>query len=286
MAAAHDSNNCGLLEIPEASDWADLFGFSYHVLYDEVLWYRSLGCFADILEHRGDLERSKARREQAKVVAKILVKKFWPSTSQHEVTDLDMEQRFSFTDAQNALGDARYLMAQISPFSFSWRCDVYGNILAFLTGLLDKERALMTFRFLWGVGANEPGLVKNLYPPVQAGDPEWRSYYTVNLLNLPNHYHNGGIWPFVGGMWVRYIYKRWRGWRRAAAARETAFARSVTRMGIQRVALARRRVRWGRRFRRGVRRASSGRVMTCTWIRSRWGSRFWFRLRVAQPKPL
>ena len=205
--AAHDSNNCGLLEIPEASDWADLFGFSYHVLYDEVLWYRSLVCFADILEHRGDLERSKARREQAKVVAKILVKKFWPSTSQHEVTDLDMEQRFSFTDAQNALGDARYLMAQISPFSFSWRCDVYGNILAFLSGLLDKERALMTFRFLWGVGANEPGLVKNLYPPVQAGDPEWRSYYTVNLLNLPNHYHNGGIWPFVGGMWVRYIYK-------------------------------------------------------------------------------
>jgi glycogen debranching enzyme len=57
------------------------------------------------------------------------------------------------------------------------------------------------------VGANEPGLVKNLYPPVQAGDPEWRSYYTVNLLNLPNHYHNGGIWPFIGGMWVRYVYK-------------------------------------------------------------------------------
>ena len=63
---------------------------------------------------------------------------------------------------------------------------------------------MMTFRFLWGVGVNDPGPVKNLYPPVQAGDPEWREYYTVNLLNLPNHYHNGGIWPFIGGMWVRY----------------------------------------------------------------------------------
>ena len=205
---AHDSNNCGLLEIPEASDWADLFGFSYHVLYDEVLWYRSLVCFADILERRGEVELAKERRTQAEGVSKLLVKKFWPSTSMEGGSkDGDSEQRFSFTDAQNSLGDARYLMAQISPFSFSWRCDVYGNILAYLTGLLDKERALMTFRFLWGVGANEPGLVKNLYPPVQAGDPEWRSYYTVNLLNLPNHYHNGGIWPFVGGMWVRYIYK-------------------------------------------------------------------------------
>ncbi len=64
-----------------------------------------------------------------------------------------------------------------------------------------------TFRFLWGVGANQPGPVKCLYPPVQAGDPEWRPYFTVNMLNLPNHYHNGGIWPFIGGLWVRYIHK-------------------------------------------------------------------------------
>ena len=53
--AAHDSNNCGLLEIPEASDWTDLFGCSYHVLYDEVLWYRSL----DLLQpHRRPPRRS------------------------------------------------------------------------------------------------------------------------------------------------------------------------------------------------------------------------------------
>jgi hypothetical protein len=29
----------------------------------------------------------------------------------------------------------------------------------------------------------------------------------VNLLNLPGHYHNGGIWPFIGGMWVRFIHR-------------------------------------------------------------------------------
>ncbi|HKJ90384.1 MAG TPA: hypothetical protein VJ960_04585, partial [Oceanipulchritudo sp.] len=33
----------------------------------------------------------------------------------------------------------------------------------------------------------------------------WRNYYTVNLLNLPDHYHNGGIWPFIGAQWIRYI---------------------------------------------------------------------------------
>lgn len=200
--AAHDSNNCGLLEIPEASDWADLFGFSYHVLYDEVLWYRSIDCYARLVERLGDPEKASGYRKQAAMVRDKFLRTFWPST-----TGTEGVNSHTFTDAQYSLGDARYLVAQVSPFSFSWRCDVCGNLLAFLTGLLDPEKAMMTFRFLWGCGVNDPGPVKNLYPPVQAGDPEWRSYYTVNLLNLPNHYHNGGLWPFIGSMWVRYIHR-------------------------------------------------------------------------------
>lgn len=200
--AAHDSNNCGLLEIPEASDWADLFGFSYHVLYDEVLWYRSLDCYARLVEKLGDSDKAAAYRKQTAFVREKFLRTFWPTTRQE-----DGRPGHTFTDTQYSLGDARYLVAQVSPFSFSWRCDVCGNLLAFLTGLLDSERAMMTFRFLWGTGVNDPGPVKNLYPPVQAGDPEWRAYYTVNLLNLPNHYHNGGLWPFIGSMWVRFIHR-------------------------------------------------------------------------------
>lgn len=199
---AHDSNGCGLLEIPEASDWADLFGFSYHVLYDEVLWHRTLDCYVRLAANLGEHEKAEGYRRHATFVRRKFMQTFWPTTGRGD--DLPGH---TFTDAQYSLGDARYLVAQVSPFSFSWRCDVCGNLLAFLTGLLDKERALMTFRFLWGCGVNDPAPVKNLYPPVQAGDPEWRSYYTVNLLNLPNHYHNGGIWPFIGSMWVRFIHR-------------------------------------------------------------------------------
>lgn len=52
--SAHDSNNDGLLGIPEASDWTDLFGRSYNVSYDEVLWYRANVCFGRILEMIGE----------------------------------------------------------------------------------------------------------------------------------------------------------------------------------------------------------------------------------------
>ena len=56
--SAHDSNTDGLLEIPEAGDWTDLFGRSYHVLYDEVLWYRANVCYGRILEYQQDFERA------------------------------------------------------------------------------------------------------------------------------------------------------------------------------------------------------------------------------------
>jgi hypothetical protein len=111
----------------------------------------------------------------------------------------------SFADQQFSLGNTSYLLAEITPFGFDWRCDVYGNILAGLFNVIDLERTRVAFRFMWGVGVNEPFPVVNLYPPVNAGDPGWRNYYTVNLLNLPHHYHNGGIWPFIGAQWVRFI---------------------------------------------------------------------------------
>lgn len=197
-----DANNCGLLEIPEAGDWTDLFARSYHVLYDEVLWYRALNYYSKILRHRKNDSQAAEYENQSERVRRIILKAFWPSTVR-----LDHEHGPMFSDAQFGLGDARYLVAQVSPFNYSWRCDVYGNLMAYITNVVDKERAMLTFQFLWGVGANDPGPVKNVYPPIHAGDPEWREYFTVNLLNLPNHYHNGGIWPFIGGLWVRYIHK-------------------------------------------------------------------------------
>jgi sucrose-6F-phosphate phosphohydrolase len=197
-----DSNNDGLLEIPEAGDWTDLFGRSYHVLYDEVLWYRATVAYSRLLElqKRFDEAADYLRRSQA-LRSKIL-DVFWPSTK-----PAASPQAFRFAQSQSSVGDSSYLLAEISPFGFNWRCDVLGNVQGFIANVLDADRARTAFKFMWGVGVNEPYPVVNLYPPVQSGDPDWRSYYTVNLLNLPGHYHNGGIWPFIGGMWVQFIHR-------------------------------------------------------------------------------
>ncbi|HLX94147.1 MAG TPA: HAD-IIB family hydrolase [Verrucomicrobiae bacterium] len=200
--SALDSNNDGLLEIPEAGDWTDLFGRSYHVLYDEILWYRANVCFGRLLEFQKKFEPAADYLRWSQFIRGKILASFWPSTKTREAP-----VQVTFADRQFSLGDSSYLLAEVTPFSYSWRCDVLGNILAFLNNVLDVDRARVAFKFMWGVGVNDPWPVANLYPPVQAGDPDWRAYYTVNLLNLPGHYHNGGIWPFIGGMWVRFIHR-------------------------------------------------------------------------------
>jgi sucrose-6-phosphatase len=194
---AQDSNDDSLLEIPEAGDWMDLFGRSYNVLYDEVLWYYANLCHGRISELLGDFDFAGRSLRTAQQIKETINRKFWPSIHSDTIR--------TFSDQQFSMGDTSYLLAEITPFGFDWRCDVYANILAALFNVISDERARTAFRFMWGVGANEPAPVANLYPPVNAGDPAWRNYYTVNLLNLPDHYHNGGLWPFIGAYWVMFI---------------------------------------------------------------------------------
>ncbi len=194
---AHDSNCDSLLEIPEAGDWTDLFGRSYNVLYDEVLWYYANITHGRIAELLGDFNLAGYRLRLAQTIKETINRKFWPSIHGDQVR--------AFSEQQYTLGDTHYLLAEITPFNFDWRCDVYANILAGIFNVLSIDRSKMAFNFMWGVGANEPAPVVNLYPPVNSGDPHWRPYYTVNLLNLPDHYHNGGVWPFIGAYWVMFV---------------------------------------------------------------------------------
>lgn len=194
---AHDSNNCGLLEVPEASDWTDLFPRSYNVLYDEVLWYRAN---VDFVELRKLNNRPVDRYiNRAARIRTILNEQFWPTPETLQQTSE------TFAQTQFNMGRARYLIAQITPFGFGWRCDVFGNIIASLYGVLNDERADRVRQFLRQISIDHPHPVKVLYPAIHPGAPDWRDYFLVNLQNLPHHYHNGGIWPFVGGLWVRFL---------------------------------------------------------------------------------
>jgi hypothetical protein len=103
-------------------------------------------------------------------------------------------------------------------------CDSLGNLLAILTGVADGHRTEHILRYMRQVGMAEPYPTKAIYPPIFPGEPNWRDYYRSRNLNLPHQYHNGGIWPMIGGFHVAALVRH--NWRSEASRLLVSLARA------------------------------------------------------------
>jgi len=89
----------------------------------------------------------------------------------------------------------------------SERFDLLGNSLAILSGIASPTRANEMISWIEEECASmrEKGdlvvdLPPNFFPFVKSEDPEWNERYAE--YNKPGDYHNGGIWPFVSGIYI------------------------------------------------------------------------------------
>jgi hypothetical protein len=89
----------------------------------------------------------------------------------------------------------------------SERFDLLGNSLAILFGIASRERALQIIQWIEDecrcmkrTGALGMDLPPNFFPFVLPADPDWHP--RDETFNQPGNYHNGGIWPFVSGLYV------------------------------------------------------------------------------------
>jgi len=89
----------------------------------------------------------------------------------------------------------------------SERFDLLGNSLAILSGIASPSRAEEMISWIEEECASmirggelAVDLPPNFFPFIKPGDPDWLPRYEI--FNKPGEYHNGGIWPFVCGLYV------------------------------------------------------------------------------------
>jgi len=173
-----------LLQQNEASDWADIMPRSGFVLYTNALWH--------YVKRLYGLPRAEETGHHFNAL-------FFPfSSSLPEYRRLRLLTHYVRNRAQN-----RELYLSFVNLSY-WgeEGDVFGNVLAILLGLADGSRAS---RILHAIGRAQAGAaypVRAVCSPIRRSDPLWRAYMGRHLQNLEHQYHNGGIWPMVGGFWV------------------------------------------------------------------------------------
>ncbi len=207
-----DSNGCGLLEVHEAADWADLLANRFNILYDNVLWYASLRAMAALARVLGvEDARYDALADDVRHKIRIVLwvgpenADEWSATCPGHT-----EWKHTLSQVDPVLIKRPFFLPYVAFRDFGDYCDVFGNLLAILFGVANSAQEKRILDYLYQVGIAEPYPVRVLHPVIHAGHKDWREYYRNNNLNLPDQYHNGGIWPFVGGFYVAVLVKAGR----------------------------------------------------------------------------
>ncbi len=217
-----DMNECGLLEVPEAGDWMDLLAVRYNVLYDNVLYYAAVLAHQELSKHLpAGLERHRPEVDAAGIHERInllmWIDRCW--VAEHFAEHLEKLKAirlewFMLYHNVGTISSRPFYLPWVAFREYGDWCDSLGNLLAILTGVADRHRSEHILRFMQQVGMAEPYPTKAIYPPIFPGESHWREYYRSRNLNLPHQYHNGGIWPMIGGFHVAALVRH--GWQSEA----------------------------------------------------------------------
>ncbi len=204
--AAQEHQRFFLLQQNEASDWADIMPRSGFVLYTNALWYRVKRLFG--------LPNLTATRKSFNGL-------FHPfSAALAEYRRARLLNDYALQRARN-----RDLLLSFVNFSFfGEEGDVFGNVLAVLSGALASSAARRTIDALLENGVHEPYPVRAVVQPIRKQSALWRPCMARHRQNSAWQYHNGGVWPMVGGFWVAALARCGR--KRLARAELVKLARA------------------------------------------------------------
>ncbi len=209
--AAQEHQRFFLLQQNEASDWADIMPRSGFVLYTNALWYHVKRLYG--------LPKAGATRTSFNGL-------FHPFSSRR----IEPYRRGRLL-VDFALRKARARDLYLSFVNFSFfgdEGDVLGNALAVLLALADERASRRTIRALLAARVHRPYPARAVVRPIRPTHFLWRAYMARHRQNLVWQYHNGGIWPLVGGFWVMALVACGR---RAAAHRELVRLAEVCSLG-------------------------------------------------------
>jgi hypothetical protein len=192
----------GLISMQESADWQDLFCTRGKGLYLNCLYVLAL--------------RAAGQHDHADCVAAKINQFFWYEGDGDMLRYISHTFSTESTGAWDSLGRKRWLPIKqhlvrdqyYLPF-LGFRAvgewfDALGNLLAILSGVAGEARTAVILDFIESHNMAEAP-IRSLMPAIQPGDPDWRDYY--GALNLPHCYHNGGVWPFIGGFYVAALVK-------------------------------------------------------------------------------
>lgn len=216
-----DVDQTGLISIQEGADWEDSFAVRGKGLYVNVLYYLALKNAVNIADSLKDKKGKNIYKKRAKDLRICINKNFWYKggeslfryiktsfgTEAYNKEGFDRLGRKCLLPKKTILKKNSYYLPYLTFRDFGEWFDSFGNLLAIISGVADKKRAKKILQFIEKHKLAKPYPIRAIYPPILPNQKDWRYYYKFGNLNLPHQYHNGGIWPFLGGFYITALVK-------------------------------------------------------------------------------
>lgn len=186
---AQEHQHFRLLQQNEASDWADIMPRSGYVLYTNALWFDVKRRFAI------------AQADETRHHFNHLFNPFQRDLPEYHRARLLQHY------ARRGRRDPGLYLSFVNLAVVGDEGDVFGNVLAIQAGLADEAMAHSIVNTIEGARASDPYPVRVVLHPLSPQHDLWRAYMGRHRQNLVHQYHNGGIWPFVGGFWAMALAK-------------------------------------------------------------------------------
>jgi glycogen debranching enzyme len=202
-----DANNSWLIDSPQGADWMDAaIQRTGKTLYNNILFLAATKCITFLLAASGrapdslnllDYEALKERFTDVFLPgddSTDRISKYWPRLATHHTEQkvVDMSKK--------------YFLQYISFARIDSHFDTLSNLLCGLWRVASEE----TFRSIMDTietrKLSQPYPTRVLDPPYKKGDAGYDDNFDAMLpiqhRSGPLDYHNGGVWPFVGGFYV------------------------------------------------------------------------------------
>ena len=181
---AQEHQHFRLLQQNEASDWADIMPRSGYVLYTNALWFE--------VKRRFALANAEATAHHFRHL-------FDPF--QRDLPEYHRARLLQHYARRGRRDPGLYLSFVNLAFAGN-EGDVFGNVLAILSGIAGESMGHRIVKTISTAHASQPYPIRVVLHPLTRQHELWRPYMARHQQNQVHQYHNGGIWPFVGGFWV------------------------------------------------------------------------------------
>lgn len=170
-----DSGEDGMPEQQPTSDWQDCFPHRYgHTINTQALYYKVL----TLLNNKRLISKFKKKINK-------LHDGLWNK-------DYFYSYRWKNHNKFHEVGE--------------W-FDTLGNLLAIIFELADKNQSRKILSYIKREKVDSPYPIKSIYPPIKKDSKDWYDYFYDCEAQIPYHYINGGIWPYIGGFYILALVK-------------------------------------------------------------------------------